>query len=96
MPDTLTALRNNVRWCLATHAGILTPTGKPKKLPVYWIVKCRLCDELSLNSSLQSKAKRDKCQRHLLRKGRSRNSYWGPMTVTCEGDIDVIETYDSL
>jgi len=90
MSDTLTALRSTAEWCLRVRQGILTPTGRPKKLPVYSVVMCSSCDELSLKRSTEAVDKRKKCQRHLNEV--NIGGYWGPATVVCEGDVEVVET----
>lgn len=43
-------LRGAARWCLDQRRGILTPSGKAKKPPTYWIVDCPDCG-LGLSSS---------------------------------------------
>jgi len=43
-------LRGIALWCMSERRGILTPTGKPKKPPTYWIMRCPDCG-LALMSS---------------------------------------------
>ncbi len=86
----ITHLRAIARWCLEQRKGILTPTGRKKKLPTYFIVKCDDCNETTLTSSKVAKAERFKCQvqRPSLRKT---NSPSRPRTEICRGETQITE-----
>jgi len=84
------SLRGTALWCLSRYEGILTPTGKKKKAPDFWILKCLKCRELSLTSTKAAKAKRFQCQVQKPSPTKTKNPS-RPYTLVCEGDTTIIE-----
>ena len=87
------------RWCLKQQKGILTPTGKPKKPPTYWIADCPDCglvltssSEVTIQSMNDGKAK---CVKRVLNKEVRTPKTWAktiPQSVVCRKTLTHIET----
>ena len=99
MPNnTLTALTNAARWCLNERRGILTPSGKPKKPPTYWVVKCPDCG-LGLTDSTQQSYKtmkegNMKCQMRVQNDAVITVKNWtssNPLSKDCNQPTTIIE-----
>jgi hypothetical protein len=92
----LTQLRGIAEWCLSEQDPILTPTGRKKKTPTYWIRECDVHD-LSLTSSRMPKADRDTCPAHTAVRGQavSEQTTQGkpksPRTVICKRPTELVE-----
>ena len=92
----LTHMRGIAEWCLSQHDLILTPTGRKKKNPTYWI---RECDEhgLQMTASGMTKTDRDVCPAHTTARGQtvSEQTTQGkpksPRTVICKKPTELIE-----
>ena len=86
--DTLRALEDTAEWCIDQQRGILTPTGKSKKLPTYFIIQCEVCDSLTLTSIKVALAKRFKCSAHTL--GVNSMTESTPRTIVCNGGTEIL------
>ena len=94
-----TQLRDVGLWCINQQKGILTPTGKPKKPPTYWVVECPDCGllltssgEVTIASMKNGKAK---CQQRVLNPERRTMKTWTkriPTSVVCHKTVTHLET----
>lgn len=82
-------LRSCAEYCLRQYAGILTPTGRPKKPPTYYIMEC---DDhgLTLTFSKMPKDKRFTCQ-YLLYVPEGTKNNASPHSKVCGNQARVIE-----
>ena len=76
--------RNIVYW-RGIHAPITTPTGKPKKIPWFLIVRCRK-GHLGITNSKRSVGMRFRCQKHGFRPGTG--------SIQCEHKVEIVEVED--
>ena len=100
MPDTQlqAELRGAARWCLDQRRGILTPSGKPKKPPTYWIVMCPDCG-MGLTDSTQESYKtmkegKMKCQKRVQNDAVITLKNWtssNPLSKFCHKTVTLIE-----
>ncbi len=88
MSDLMRSLVDTAKWCKNYHRGILTPTGKQKKLPTYFVVQCEVCDSLTLTSSKVALAKRFECSAITLGENPSNKS--APKTIVCKGGTEIL------
>ena len=77
--------RNIVYW-RGIHAPITTPTGKPKKIPWFLIVRCTTHGHLHATSMSRSVGMRFRCQRDGYRPGKG--------SVKCESKVEIVEVED--
>ena len=101
MSDTKlqTQLRGVGLWCINQQKGILTPSGKPKKPPTYWIADCPDCG-LVLTSSREVTIQmmgwgKAKCVKRVLNREVRTMKTWTkkiPQSVVCKKKLTHIET----
>ena len=94
-----TQLRGVGLWCINQQKGILTPTGKPKKPPTYWIADCPDCGivltsstQVSIESMDDGKAK---CKKRVLNREVRTMKTWTksiPQSVFCHKTVTHLET----
>ena len=82
-------LAGMARWCLSRYEGILTPTGKPKKAPTFYVLKCDR-DHLTLTSTKTAKAERFICSEMTASKEKTKNPS-RPRTLVCREPTTIIE-----
>ena len=92
----LEVLRGMAEWCLSQHDPILTPTGRKKTNPTYWIRECDRHGLVTTSSGMPLDS-RELCPTHLPGKGQpvSEQTTQGkpksPRTVKCKGPTKLIE-----
>jgi len=93
----ISALTSTARWCRKQYEPMTTGvTGKPKKPPTYWIVKCPACG-LGLTSSKEvtyesKRANRMKCVRLVPAQPKSKgtsSSY--PASKRCKRQVELVK-----
>ena len=84
------SFRSVALWCRAQHIGILTPTGRKKKVPEYMIVVCDYCRSMGLTSSSTAKKERETCQTQSLTREKTRSTS-RPRTKVCGQPVHIIE-----
>lgn len=88
--QTLDSMKGIARWCIEQQLGILTPTGRAKKIPTYYIVRCHDCEQLGLTDTGVAKAERFRCQQQQLSREKTKSSS-RPRTIICRGEVEVVE-----
>jgi len=86
--NTIRALESTARWCREQYRGILTPTGKPKKLPTYLIVKCRKCGAYGIQKK-RPIAGVMPCDSQKVSPVKTRSTS-RPRTVICKGRVEPV------
>jgi len=80
--DTMTG---NVEYWRRIHSGLVTPTGRPKKVPWFLIVRC-VKGHMGITNMKRSVGMRFRCQKHGFRPGKG--------TIQCEHQVEIIEIDD--
>ncbi|RLB68535.1 MAG: hypothetical protein DRH08_00680 [Deltaproteobacteria bacterium] len=86
--STIRALESTARWCREQYKGILTATGKPKKMPTYLIVRCSKCGALGIQKK-RPIAGVTPCDSQKVSPVKTRSTS-RPRTVICKGWVQPV------
>jgi hypothetical protein len=78
-------MTNNIRYWRSLQSGIATPSGRPKKIPWYLLVRCPK-GHITVTNMRRPIGMRFRCGRHGYRQGTG--------TVKCERKVEIIEIPD--
>jgi len=84
-PETIEAFRNLFEYLDSIRTGIMTPSGRPKKLPWYAIVHCPSCHAINMTGIKDPVSSRFRCKNVLIRRNVGMYS--------CDTPIEIIETH---
>ena len=82
----MAAFTQNIEWYRAIYGQITTPTGLPKAVTWFLIVKCLRHGHLTVTSMRKAPGMRFRCSRHGFRRGEG--------SIVCESKVEIVEVPD--